>query len=106
MERTPRYDALVHWTDESQEQMGSISVSRLVHPAHFVEDGPRWPTAEGWSVVLEFDAPPSIGATPSRARVSFLFPTAPHERLRPGRSFDYYMGLHKIARVDVGERIE
>jgi len=107
MPDSPQYEALVYWTAGSDGGLSEPPTSlRLMHPAHFAEDGPRWPTHENWSVVLELDAPPTLDAGPSRGRVSFLFPDGPHKRLQPGRTFDYYMGVRKIARIEVGERVE
>ena len=107
MSDSPQYEALVYWTASSEGGLSTPPTTlRMVHPAHFTEDGPRWPTPEGWSVVLEFDAPPTLSADPSPARVFFLFPNAPQSRLWSGRTLDYYMGVRKIARIEVGAPVE
>ena len=75
------HSALVHWSAE-QIRRGLPSIQRTVDPAWFVEPGNG--SEQGWSLVCEFDAPPELQGTPSRARVRFLVSEAPHERLGPG----------------------
>ena len=102
----PRYRGLVHWVpvvDGGRTRLPSSQ--RLVHPAHFLEDGPTWPTRESWSVALRFDRPPIEEPTPTSAEVSFWMENAPHDRLQPGRRFDLYEGLGKIAVVEIVEPI-
>ena len=75
------HSALIYWSAE-QGRRGLPTTSRTVDPAWF-EDGESG-RQEGWSLVCEFDAPPSEQGDPSQARVRFLIPDAPHDRLRPG----------------------
>jgi hypothetical protein len=99
-----QHRALVRWIPAAQGGLSALpTVRRLVHPGHFTEDGPTWPTKEGWSIVLDFDRPPVEDPSASSARVSFLMDSAPHDRLRPGRLFDFYEGARKIAIVEVLE---
>ena len=78
----------------------------MIYLGHFPEDGPTFPTPEGWSVVLEFERSPAEQGETADALVSFLVEGAPHGRLCPGRRFDYYVGLTKAASVEVGEPVE
>ena len=73
---------------------------RYVTVGKFPDDGLGWPDG-AWSVVLEFDIPPSRQGSPSLATASFLMDTAPHERLRPGSRFELYEGLRKVATVQL-----
>jgi hypothetical protein len=66
----------------------------------FPEEGPGWPDG-AWSVVLDFDASPSVQGNPSLGRASFLMDSAPQERLHPGQRFELYEGLKKVATVEV-----
>src|SRR5690349_4103770 len=95
-----QHRVLVRWVPSNEGGLKSLPTDRrIVHPAHFSEDGPTWPTRESWSVVLQFDRPPVEDPSASSAVARFLMETAPHERLRPGRFFDFYEGARKIAVV-------
>jgi hypothetical protein len=82
MERA--HAARIHWSAE-QRSRGLPTAARATDPAWFDGDpAPGRPDAEGWSLVCEFASAPSEQGDPSAARVRFLVPDAPHERLRPG----------------------
>src|SRR5215813_2478994 len=52
--------------------------------SRFAEDASAW-LQEAWSIVLEFDEPPSAQGNPSMARARFLAKKAPVDRLKPDR---------------------
>jgi hypothetical protein len=56
---------------------------------------------EAWSIVLEFDEPPSVQGNLSLARARFLVEQAPADRLKPGHAFELYEGKKKVARVSI-----
>ncbi|ETW94370.1 hypothetical protein [Candidatus Entotheonella palauensis] len=68
----------------------------------FQEDAESWPQ-EAWSIVLEFDEPPLKQGNPSMARARFLVDAAPVDRLKPGRAFDLYEGVKRVATVEIIE---
>ena len=68
--------------------------------ARFPEDGPEWPDG-AWTVVLDFETPPSAQGNVSFGTARFLMPEAPQHRLRPGGSFQLHEGLRKVATVDL-----
>ena len=73
---------------------------QMIDPAWFDETAPG--TAERWSLICEFDVAPSEQGDPSEARVKFLMPDAPHDRLCPGarlRLFERASGQY--ATVDI-----
>jgi hypothetical protein len=74
---------------------------RYVGIARFDSDGPEWPEG-AFSVVCEFDVPPSErDSDSSEARVRFVLPDAPGERLSPGTRFQLYEGSMSVAVVEV-----
>src|SRR5262249_6226940 len=68
----------------------SLTISR------FTEDADTW-LQEAWSIVLEFDEPPSVQGNPSLARARFLVEQAPVDRLKPGHAFELYEEKKKVA---------
>ncbi len=100
-----RYRARVEWVfaEEGGRQSPPHS-TRYITISRFPEDGPGWPDG-AWSIVVEFDEPPSTSKSPSYGTVRFLMNTAPHERLYPGAEFTLYEGLSRVARVAVGNRV-
>lgn len=75
------HSAWIYWSAE-QGMRGLPNRSQTVDPAWFDDAAPG--REEGWSLVCEFDPPPSEQGDPTEARVRFLVPDAPHDRLRPG----------------------
>ena len=75
------HTARIRWSAE-QVRRGLPAEHRTVDPSWFSGDLPS--TAEGWSLVCEFDAPPAVQGSPSLARVRFLVAAAPHDRLGRG----------------------
>jgi hypothetical protein len=93
--------AKVMWLSPSEGGRASLpDGTRYVTISKFPDDGPRWPDG-AWSVVLDFDQPPSLQGTPSLGRASFLVENAPQDRLRPGTRFDLHEGLRKVATVEL-----
>ena len=74
------------------KQYGTIS--------RFTVDAGTW-LQEAWSIVLEFDEPPSVQGNPSIARARFLVEKAPVDRLKPGHTFELYEGKKKVAMVKI-----
>jgi hypothetical protein len=68
--------------------------------ARFPEDAGTW-LQEAWSIVLEFDGPPSAQGNPSMAKARFLAGKAPIDRLKPARAFELYEGKKKVAMVEI-----
>jgi len=68
--------------------------------SRFTEDAGTW-LQDAWSIVLEFDEPPSVQGNPSIARARFLVETAPVDRLKPGHAFELYEGKKKVAMVKI-----
>lgn len=95
----------VDWISPEDGGRGSLpGVSRYVTIGRFPQDGAGWPDG-AWSVVLDFDPPPSRQGSPSRGRARFLMETAPLERLHPGARFELYEGLQRVAHVEVLELV-
>jgi hypothetical protein len=94
--RIPRFHARITWDADREAATGT----RLVHPVWFPEDGP---SGEGWSLVLTLAEPVAWGDKSTKAFAHFLTPTAPHQRLRPGRSFGFRAGTIPIGQVQLGE---
>lgn len=100
----PRVRVKVCWTPP--EEGGRVfvpQVGRYSAVTQFPEDGPNQEVA--WSIVIDLDlpSPPAAGRGASFAHARFLFDTAPHERLKPGRTFDLFEGPRKVASVEVLE---
>ncbi len=73
--------ARINWSPE-QARLGLPITDRIVDPAWLPGAVPK--TDEGWSLICQFDSPPSEQGNPSTARVHFLVDEAPHDRLQPG----------------------
>lgn len=56
---------------------------------------------DGWSVVLEFDTPPSEQENPSMGKARFLVEDAPADWLFPGQAFEMYEGRRMTAQVEI-----
>ena len=96
-----RVRARVRWIEATKgRRTAPPSGHRYVTIGRFCEDGPGWPDG-AWSVVVEFDTPPAPRSVESMATVSFLMPSAPHERLQPGRVFTLHEGRAPVAEVEV-----
>jgi hypothetical protein len=70
--------------------------------SRFPGDGPEWPDG-AWTIVIEFEKPPSEQGNPSLGHATFLSPDAPAERLHPGGVFELFEGLRKVADVELLE---
>lgn len=93
--------AKVHWV--SPEEGGRTALptgKKYATISRFPEDAGTW-LQEGWSIVLEFDDPPSAQGNPSIARARFLAEQAPVDRLKAGRAFELYEGKKKVAIVEI-----
>ncbi len=90
---------LVKWSPEKMAHLPSSCTYSTV--AKFEEDAAHWPE-KGWSVVLEFPAPPDVSHAESyKASARFLVPNAPWERLKTGCVFDLYEGFKRTANITV-----
>ena len=95
--------AKVHWIPSEEGGRTSLPTGkRYATVSRFAEYASAW-LQEAWSIVLEFDEPPSAQGNPSIARAWFLAEKAPVDRLKPGRAFELYEGKKKVARVQVVE---
>lgn len=91
----------VYWVSSQAGGRDKLfSGSRYSTVALFPEDVEKWPD-EAWSVVIEFEAPPSEQGNPSNGVVSFLADEAPIDRLRSGQVFELFEGSHMTAIVEV-----
>ena len=69
--------ARITWSDAHVRQ-GLPRLRESVDPAWFAAG------EEAWSLRCRFDRAPAQQGNPSEARISFVMPEAPHERLTPG----------------------
>lgn len=79
--------AQITWS-AAQVRAGLPVVTETIDPAWLPDTGAT--TNEGWSLVCRFAAPAAEQGNPSRARVHFLVPDAPHDHLRPGALLSLY----------------
>jgi hypothetical protein len=56
---------------------------------------------EAWSIVLNFEIPPSQQGNPSKGYAKFLMPNAPLDKLFSGQLFQLYEGNVLVAKVEV-----
>ena len=75
------HTARIHWSPE-QIALGLPRITRTIDPTMF--DGAHPIRDEGWSLICDFEVPPSEQGDPSTAHVQFFVEGAPHERLIPG----------------------
>jgi hypothetical protein len=71
------HHATIEWSAEQAGQ-GLPKILESIDPSWFN------PGEEAWSIVCQFEIPPSEQGNPSRAIVRFLMPEAPHQLLIPG----------------------
>ncbi len=99
--RLPEFHAIVRWSSAHGSQREIATGGRLIHPSRFEEDGPSWPPAECWSVVLTFEHPVAYGDQTSEARARFLVADAPQSRLAAGRTFEFFEGPNLLATISL-----
>ena len=93
----------IHWLPPEEGGRNSLpAAKRYSTVSRFTEDADSW-LSDAWSIVLEFDKPPSEQGNPSIGRASFLAEEAPVGRLQPGREFGLYEGRKKVAIAKVLE---
>ena len=93
------HQARIHWSD-AHVAHGLPAIDRSIDPAWFIEPGRG--SEEGWSLKYEFPVPPVVQGTPSIARVEFMMPEAPHERLQPGVWLELFeRATRQRARVEI-----
>jgi hypothetical protein len=93
--------AKVHWVLPEEGGRTSLPTGKKYSTiARFPEDTGTW-LQEAWSIVLEFDEPPSAQGNHSMAKARFLAGKAPVDRLKPGRAFELYEGKKKVAMVEI-----
>ena len=93
--------AKVYWIPLEEGGRTSLPTGkRYATISRFAEDASAW-LQETWSLVLEFDEPPSAQGNPSMARARFLAEKAPVDRLQPGYAFELYEGNKKVAMVHI-----
>lgn len=69
--------------------------------SRFAEDGPDWIKKPKWSLLLQFETPPSEQGNPSIGFARFFVDDAPHEKLAPGVTFHLYEGPACVAEAEV-----
>ena len=79
--------AVIEWS-KKHVKAGLPSGPQWIQPAHFVIPDP--PTDDRWSLICDFDPPPSAQDTPTLTRVRFLAGTAPTHLLISGTQFALY----------------
>jgi len=93
--------AKIHWVPAEEGGRTSLPTGKKYSTiARFPEDTGMW-LQEAWSIVLEFDEPPSAQGNPSMAKARFLAGKAPVDRLKSGRTFELYEGNKKVAMVEI-----
>ena len=93
--------AKVHWIPAEEGGRAFLPTGKQYATiSRFTEDAGTW-LQEAWSMVLEFDEPPSVQGNPSIARARFLVEQAPVDRLQPGHAFELYEGKKKVALVNI-----
>ena len=75
------HSARIFWSADLHER-GLPAIAQTIDPAWFEDAQPG--QDDGWSLVCDFERPPSAQGDPSTARVRLLVAEAPHDRLRPG----------------------
>src|SRR5215813_1161677 len=95
--------AKVHWIPAEEGGRAFLPTGKKYATiSRFTEDADTW-LQEAWSIVLEFDEPPSVQGNPSLARARFLVEQAPVDRLKPGHAFDSgFTNLSSIPCSDLG----
>ena len=95
--------AKVYWVPPEKGGRTSLPTGKTYATvSRFQEDTGAW-VQEAWSIVLEFDEPPTAQGNPSMARARFLAEKAPVDRLQPGRTLELYEGKKKVAMVEIVE---
>lgn len=56
---------------------------------------------DAWSIVIEFNEPPSKQGNPSTGEAYFLANNAPKDKLKSGEIFELYEGKIKVAIVKI-----
>ena len=93
--------ARVHWIPAEEGGRAFLPTGKqYATVSRFIEDADAW-LQEAWSIVLEFDEPPSVQGNPSIVRARFLAEQAPADRLKPGHAFELYEGKKKVAMVNI-----
>lgn len=93
--------ARVHWVPpEKGGRLALPTGQRYMTVSRFEEDAGSW-LRDAWSIVLEFDEPPSEQGNPSLATARFLVAESPVGRLKPGRKFELYEGKNRTALVEI-----
>ena len=80
MPESTQHVARITWSSE-HERRGLPRAARMIDPAWFTGSvGEK----EAWSLVCTFEKPAAEQGNPSVARVQFMVPAAPENRLTPG----------------------
>jgi hypothetical protein len=95
--------AKVHWVPPEQGGRKVLPAGKQYTTVSCCQEDAESYLQEGWSIVLEFDEPPVKQGNPSMARARFLVDAAPIDRLQPGRAFDLYEGVKRVATVEIME---
>jgi hypothetical protein len=91
----------VYWTSpQAGGRAEPFTGHRYSTVARFPEDAQTWPD-EAWSIVVDFQTPPSQQGNPSLGEAGFLVDDAPEGRLRAGTVFELFEGHRMTAIVEV-----
>jgi len=92
----------VNWIPSQEGGRKSLpSGKQYITICRFQEDTDDTWYQEAWSMVLEFDTPPTQQGYSCIGKAHFLANHAPTNRLRPGSRFELYEGKRKVAKVEV-----
>lgn len=89
--------AVIKWQEFKQNKLPTSNKYCTV--AKF-EDDTNWQD-EAWSIVVDFNTPPSEQGMECKGFVSFLSPLGPIEKLKSGIKFELYEGKELSAIVEI-----
>lgn len=92
----------VNWIPSQEGGRKSLpSGKQYITTCRFQQDTDDTWYQEAWSMVLEFDTPPTQQGYSCIGKAHFLANNAPNNRLQPGSRFELYEGKRKVAKVEV-----
>ena len=93
--------APVRITWNTDETGGSLPFGkRYAGVSRWPEDSGEWKHG-GWTVVIEFEQPPTDQGNPSKGIAHFLREEAPHDRLGKPGAFELFQLKKRVAEVEV-----
>lgn len=97
------HNAIVRWCSPAKRGKRQLPPTLLYRGLSRFSDAFSGDSEDAWSVELRFDVPPpeQPDLNSSLGRIRFLVDDAPHERLRPGVTFELFEGPFHVADVEV-----